>query len=526
MCTFRFIFARNMKTIFTQALLIVLFLSSWNAGFSLSFQASLVLSSVNQLVDHVNRETQQNWFLQKQLEQFNRELLQCTAEQPSSLLREFDPEYRGFDYELVQAASMGKSREFHQQLWQGLQKYQAYQNKIQVLFQQLNPDIQCSDAWIADQLKLLQQLAYLFDRQMERHRKIQILLEETLEIDLTENTNPYLSPSLELERLVREGDQLLYFIQHGNPQSVEGQLAVLRRAFLRAQRHMTTHVNQLPRHPGSQRDPGTRYQSVLTQAEAMIKQAEAFIDQPAVPALYDAYGTAYYYYNHLLGNKFSRTGEALVDQYHRFLAISDVPLPQQLIAPNWFQVILPPKKTSQEFLSQTQDIVFLIDISGSMRQPHKIELFKQTFVECLQVLYPEDRISLVTYSGSAKICLPPTQVRQKDQILQALHQVEIGGQSSPEVGIQMAYSTLQEHQGKNQRIVLISDGGFQIETPLLDLLEKGKAQQVALNILYMGREESRMRGRLSKLAKVGGGQYAYLSRKAAVDILLKELGRE
>lgn len=498
----------------------------------------LALESVNQLVEVLNAETQRTWAIQKHLEQFNRDLLQSSENQPISLFgrlmgQQLEPDnsFEKLNYDLIRTATSQQSKVYQQELWKKIQQYQYIKSQIDDLIEALKPEVRCSEEVRRELMTYLQQVEALYGAQMDNHRHIRLLLQEGISHDASISNTPFSKPSMDLEQLVKESDQLLYMIHKGNSRSVESQVMVLRRALLKAETQSTTYQKILPAQPNSHRDPMTRYQSVLKQTRELLALAETYIGDPSVPSLYASYGDGYYYYNHLIGNKFNRQGDALVDQYHQFLDIGDATLPHQLISPNWYLVIDFPEEALEQVVQsspeQAQTIVFLVDLSGSMRQPNKIDLFRKSFTASLQSLHAADHVSVVTYADNATVCLPPTPADQQQPILAAIDKLQVGGSGSPEGGMELAYEELKKGaEQQNQRIILITDGGFHIEQTLVSLLEIAKDRSIGLDIMYLGKEETKMRPRLERLAAIGGGKYAYLRSDRAPDILLKQLRRK
>lgn len=487
-----------------------------------------LLSSSNQLVEVLNEEIQENWLLHRQLEQLNRALLQADRGQKVAFRLDWRERpartaASQLTFSHVQAAAMLQPASFQQKLWQNLKTFLHVQKEVAEVVKTLTVGDHMSKEILAHNLIILNQVEELLHKQKELHQKLRSQLSDLSEGLPADPEHPFSMPAIQLEQLVKTGGNLFDALEKGNAQHLRNQLAVFRRTILKVERQGEASLQHLTAQPGSQRDPHIRYQAVLSQAKTLADYADSYLQRPDVPSIYQEYGATYYYYNHVLGNKFSRPGEALVDQYHRFLALSDVPVMKQLIAPGWFKVISPDLKISID-REEAQTVVFLIDVSGSMRQANKMDLFKRTFIEGLSKMNPADQVSLVTYSGTAKLCLPPTPAQDHQSIVAALHQVQVGGKSSPEVGMSIAYRQIGNHiPPERSRIVLISDGGFMIEEPLLDLLDEGKERNVDLRILYMGKEEERMRSRLSRLAERGGGSYTYLRKEKASDILLEQI---
>ena len=123
-------------------------------------------------------------------------------------------------------------------------------------------------------------------------------------------------------------------------------------------------------------------------------------------------------------------------------------------------------KTKPLDLSQTppSHLVFLIDVSGSMIDYNKLPLLKASLKLLLQKLKEQDKVSIVTYASGTRVALEPTSVREREKIENVLDELEAGGGTSGEQGIQLAYE--QAHKafikGGNNRIILATDGDFNI----------------------------------------------------------------
>ncbi len=175
------------------------------------------------------------------------------------------------------------------------------------------------------------------------------------------------------------------------------------------------------------------------------------------------------------------------------------------------------------------NLVFLIDTSGSMQSPDKIDLLKQAFAQMVETLRPQDRVSIVTYAGSAGLVLPSTPGSDKATILAALEQLHAGGSTNGGAGIELAYATAQQHfiDGGVNRVILATDGDFNVGTVDIDALksmvETKRESGIALTTLGFGtgnyNDET-----AEQLADIGNGNHAYIDtlaegRKVLVDEL-------
>ncbi|HEX6644606.1 MAG TPA: von Willebrand factor type A domain-containing protein, partial [Gemmatimonadales bacterium] len=123
------------------------------------------------------------------------------------------------------------------------------------------------------------------------------------------------------------------------------------------------------------------------------------------------------------------------------------------------------------------NLVFLIDVSGSMQSPDKLPLVKQAFRVLVGELRPEDRVAIVVYAGSAGLVLPPTPGSETETILAAIERLEAGGSTAGGAGIRLAYDVARRHfvHDGNNRVILATDGDFNVgvssEGELVRLIE-------------------------------------------------------
>ncbi len=162
-----------------------------------------------------------------------------------------------------------------------------------------------------------------------------------------------------------------------------------------------------------------------------------------------------------------------------------------------------------------RNFVFLIDTSGSMREPNRLPLLKQSLALLVEHLTERDRVALVTYAGNAGLALPSTPGSDKKKILKALDRLEAGGSTNGGEGITLAYRIARENflaDGVN-RVILGTDGDFNVgvvsQDDLIKLIEEKKQQGIFLTILGFGMGNLKD-GTLERLAHHGHGHYAYV----------------
>ena len=181
---------------------------------------------------------------------------------------------------------------------------------------------------------------------------------------------------------------------------------------------------------------------------------------------------------------------------------------------------------------QPTNLVFLIDVSGSMYTAEKLPLVKKSLRMLLDELDENDTISIVTYASGTRVALDSTPVREKDKILEAIASLRAGGGTYGEVGINLAYLQAEKHliEGNN-RIILCTDGDFNIGMSstgdLEKLISEKREKGIFLTVLGFGMGNYKD-NRMETLADNGNGTYAYIdtereARKVFVDEMPKTL---
>ena len=176
------------------------------------------------------------------------------------------------------------------------------------------------------------------------------------------------------------------------------------------------------------------------------------------------------------------------------------------------------------------NLVFLIDVSGSMNDPHKLPLLKSAFKLLVNNLRAKDRVAIVVYAGAAGIVLPSTCGDNKKTILEALDKLHAGGSTAGAEGIQLAYETAAENfiDGGNNRIILATDGDFNVgvsnNNELEDLITEKRRSGIFLTCLGFGMGNYKD-SKMETLADKGNGNYAYINDiQEANKVLVSEFG--
>ncbi len=176
------------------------------------------------------------------------------------------------------------------------------------------------------------------------------------------------------------------------------------------------------------------------------------------------------------------------------------------------------------------NLVFLLDVSGSMSSPNKLPLLKKSFGLLVQNLTEKDRVAIVVYAGAAGLVLESTPGNEKQKIMNALNNLEAGGSTAGGEGIILAYKIAIENliSDGNNRVILATDGDFNIgassDGEMTRLIEKKRESGVFLTCLGFGMGNYKD-SKMETLADKGNGNYAYIDNiLEAKKVLVTEMG--
>lgn len=171
------------------------------------------------------------------------------------------------------------------------------------------------------------------------------------------------------------------------------------------------------------------------------------------------------------------------------------------------------KKLDYENL-QPSNLVFLIDVSGSMNNQNKLPLLKSSLKLLLEGLSENDKISIVTYAGAAGLALPPTSAANKEKIIRTLDNLNAGGSTAGGQGIKLAYKIAKENLvDGNNRVILCTDGDFNVgvssTSEMVRLIEEKRKDGIYLTIAGFGMGNYKD-GRMEQISNAGNGNYYYI----------------
>ena len=176
------------------------------------------------------------------------------------------------------------------------------------------------------------------------------------------------------------------------------------------------------------------------------------------------------------------------------------------------------------------NLVFLVDVSGSMMTPDRLPLVKQSLRLLVEQLRSQDQVALVVYAGAAGLALPSTPGNEKARIMEAIDRLEAGGSTAGGAGLELAYRIAREHfeRGGNNRVILATDGDFNVgpssDAAMERLIESKRSEGTYLTVLGFGRGNYQD-AKMQKLARIGNGNAAYIDDIAEANkVLVKEMG--
>ncbi|MFV1988462.1 MAG: von Willebrand factor type A domain-containing protein, partial [Gemmatimonadota bacterium] len=176
------------------------------------------------------------------------------------------------------------------------------------------------------------------------------------------------------------------------------------------------------------------------------------------------------------------------------------------------------------------NLVFLLDVSGSMQAENKLPLLKRSLRLLVNELRPNDRVAVVVYAGAAGLVLESTPGRQRERILAAIEELEAGGSTAGGEGLRLAYEVAARNhiEGGNNRVILATDGDFNIgassDAEMTRLIEDRRDQGTFLTVLGFGMGNLKD-SKMEAIADHGNGNYAYIDTLLeARKVLVTEMG--
>ncbi|WNJ21414.1 VWA domain-containing protein [Pontibacter sp. G13] len=351
-------------------------------------------------------------------------------------------------------------------------------------------------------------------------------------------------PGLEdLNHLVESCKNLILVTRSGQAGELPEAIEMVEGSIIRSQTNRNQQLAKIEK-LGLYYDRGTTiYQKLLRYAQMIIAQSQATIEAT------DGYPEHYINFNQRLFGLFSHVKFGMAGYYNQFIEFANQPIRLKLeITPSFFVLPKPtpepelftvspqpvgaveeiPANLSARKPSANRHLVLLVDVSYSMRKPEKLELLKKELPWILDRLGQNDRVSVVTYSGSARSVVENFPADRPEMIVSSIQRIKSSGSTQANKGLRDAFQIAKQYfltEGNN-RIIWISDGGFPIERSMTRIINKRSNPELPLSIMLLGKNPApRTEASLRNLAQTGHGQFHVIQKQNIRTILLSEMTR-
>lgn len=275
--------------------------------------------------------------------------------------------------------------------------------------------------------------------------------------------------------------------------------------------------------------PYTPYEDIPKESKLLLDKSREKLNEESIQN-FDQYEDYIYLYN--------RT----VNLYNKFGTLSKEKQLRYLKQPKLF-FIEKPKKPTPEIITEPEEnttkqpevnmtsmegyaynnLILLLDVSGSMGAEDKLPLLKKSLRYLLNIMREEDEIAIVLYSGKAEVALKPISASQTKKIEKVIEGLSSHGSTNIEEGIKLAYKVADKNyiRGGNNRIVLATDGEFKLDKEIFNMVNKYATQDMMLSVFSFGKNKDKFQN-LLKLVRKGKGNYEHIDEKNADYMLVKE----
>jgi Ca-activated chloride channel homolog len=185
------------------------------------------------------------------------------------------------------------------------------------------------------------------------------------------------------------------------------------------------------------------------------------------------------------------------------------------------------RETDKDFRSMegyaTNNMVLLLDVSGSMNTEEKLPLLKESVLNMLSMMRQEDEVAVVTFSGKANLLLKPVSFKEEQRIRKAINNLKSSGKTDAAAGLELAYKVADGNyiRGGNNRIILATDGEFPIDDKTQELISDFAGQDIYLTIFYFGKGAGTAKT-LENLSAMGNGNFKTISKENIEVSLIRE----
>ncbi len=306
--------------------------------------------------------------------------------------------------------------------------------------------------------------------------------------------------------------------------------------------------------------PSSLYDNLIASAVKFYETSQNYLKHTNVK---NEKGREYVFYNEKFLKDFNRYGGGIISFYNKLTEQSEIALLRKSEKLNWFEVYpkkeksegnqalkeyhkrnvalgevpeIPIRTEPKEKIAEGPDpnslkgfaannLVLLLDVSASMNKPEKLPILKSALKHLLTLMRPEDYVSIVVYSGKAKIVLKPTSSDNIKKIEKVIDKLKSGGGTNVLKGMKLSYKVAKDNfiVNGNNRVIMASDGGFNMSRSIYNKAEQFADNKINFSVFYLNKKETTdFSEKFKKLAEKGNGNYFYITEKNAQNALLKE----
>lgn len=366
---------------------------------------------------------------------------------------------------------------------------------------------------------------------------------------ITQAASPHPRPLDDLDRIIKHSRNILIHMRNENAARLVAEIDMLEQAIEYAEANKEKNKAPLKKLELYYDRDNMGYTHMIDYARQIVKRSREFFERPKPTNAYTEYSQVYYHYNERLLAVYNHHKYGIIAYYNRFIGfanqvlvnhIEETPLLEIIPAVEFYaeeeQILaLPAPESEYGQLADGEpntlegapanNLIFLLDVSASMSKPEKLGLLKESMIYILNLMRPEDQIAIVTYSGEAQVVLSTISSSRKSTILDAINNLRSSGGTNIRKGMKQAYNLAEKYfiPGGNNRIILASDGAFDLSGSTERLVSQMSDRNIQLSVFLFGKNEApRTAEQLSELANLGGGNYFHITTQNANTSLLKE----
>jgi len=355
-----------------------------------------------------------------------------------------------------------------------------------------------------------------------------------LKYGLRDTSNPYIKTSIALDNLFNIVYNLAENIRQNDTNNVKKLIPILEETINKFDGKADYYLKGAKRYGYSNgHDPYLRFDKIIEEAKAELSHAQNFVKHTKYPQyLEKTYRKSDYYYNEKIINKFNRHGLGMAYEYNIFAENSNGWVLKKAQLPHTLNVIYPEKpieKPQRDIIVEytlidapQENLIFLLDVSNSMNSPEKMPLLKESIKYLVSLMRAYDYITIVAFSGTARVVMPATKAIDKDSISKIIDNIYAVGQTKLFPGLKISYSSAKKSFIKegNNKIILATDGKFKVDKKITKLISKN-SDNIQLSVLYFGKSNHNYE-ELKKLTELGQGNCTKITAKNLKKVLVKE----